>query len=148
MKKLLCLVLALMLALSVFAACGKKNDSNEEKPATEEATPAENEDNTEEGNAPSGDANSSNPSDETGSAPSPDVPAPSDNKEVVTTEDAPDVYLVVGSDDNAVSISYHLKSCKHLSGVESQQISWDMVKTLGFRQCPECNPPRYEGYIE
>jgi len=131
MKKLLCLVLALVLALSVFTACGKKNDSDKEKPATEEATPAENEDNTKGDNVTSA-----------------DVPAPSDNKEVVTAENAPDVYLVMGGDDNAVSISYHLKGCKHLSGVESQQINWDMVKTLGFRQCPECNPPRYEGYIE
>lgn len=82
------------------------------------------------------------------SIPSDAIPAPSENKEVVTEDNAPDVYLVMDNDDNAASISYHLKDCSLLSGGNPQKVAWEMVKTLGFRQCPKCNPPQYEGYIE
>ncbi len=155
MKKFLCLVLALVLAMSVFVACGK-NDEQSNVPAsgesekTEMNTPAE--DKVEETEAPaeSGKPAQNKPAKKPAKSdvPAAATPAPSTNKEVVTEGSAPDVYLAVDSDDNATSISYHLKGCGLLKGTNPQKVAWDMVKTLGFRQCPKCNPPRYEGYIE
>lgn len=156
MKKLLCLVLALVLALSVFAACGKKDNADDpqktgdpnsaqvEEPVENEE-PAESEKPAESSTPAPTNKPSKKPANE---VPSAATPAPSTNKEVVTESEAPDVYLAVGSDDNATSISYHLKDCKLISGIESHKVAWAMVKELGFRQCPKCNPPRYEGYIE
>ena len=130
MNKLLCIILTLVLAMSLLAGC-KKSENNTEAPTTAEQSEA-----TESTN------NDKNTEQEY------DVPEPSDNKEVVTAEEAPDIYLILNSDDNAASISYHLKNCKLLSGAEAQKVAWEMIETLGFRQCPECNPPRYENYIE
>ena len=156
MKKFLSLVLVLMLAVSVFAACGKKDnaqtpESTGESDKTQVEEPIEN-NNTEETPSPvesdktsSGKKPAKKP---TNDIPSAATPAPSTNKEVVTEDNAPDVYLVIDSDDNAASISYHLKGCNLLKGREPQKVAWEMVKTLGFRQCPKCNPPQYEGYIE
>lgn len=150
MKKLLCLVLALVLAMSIFAACGKKGDEGADTPKTEETgKPAENNEAgevAEEGKVESEAANEGEKAPE--AEVEYDLPEPSENKEVVTEEKAPDVYLVMNSENNAANISYHLKGCKLLEGGESQKIAWEMVKTLGFHQCPECNPPRYEGYNE
>ncbi len=156
MKKLLCLVLVLVLSLSVFAACGKDNDTNEpdktgEPNNAQVEEPIENDSPDETPvSAVNYDTNGGNkPAKKPASdVPSAAVSAPSKNKEVVTEDDAPDVYLVIDSDDNVASISYHLKECSLLKGGESQKIAWEMVKTLGFRQCPKCNPPQYEGYIE
>ncbi|MBQ3118706.1 MAG: hypothetical protein IJC10_02965 [Clostridia bacterium] len=156
MKKFLSLVLVLVLSLSVFAACGKGNDTNEpdktgeanntqveelieNNKADETPAPAAN-DSTSSGNKPA--------KKPTSNIPSAATPAPSENKDVVTENNAPDVYLVINSDDNAATISYHLKECNLLKGGESQKVAWEMIKTLGFRQCPKCNPPQYEGYIE
>ncbi len=66
--------------------------------------------------------------------------APSTNKEVVEDESKTDVYWDLSS------IAYHLKGCPEAKG--AQKIEWDSVKLIGLRQCPECNPPRYEGYVE
>ncbi len=155
MKKLLCLVLALVLALSVFAACGKGNNADEpqktgnpnqaqiEEPV-ESKTPYESPAPVE-SSTPSTSKPAKKPA---SNVPSAATPAPSTNKDVVTEDSAPDVYLVVDSDDNAASISYHLKGCSLLGGGESLKAAWEMIKTLGFRQCPKCNPPQYEGYIE
>lgn len=127
MKKFLCLVLALVLAMSIFAGCGKSKTNDETPTPTEQSEPPKN----------------------TGSEKTEyDLPEPSTNKEVVTEEEAPDVYLVMNTEDNAASISYHLKDCKLLKTGDSQKVAWEMVKTLGFHQCPECNPPRYEDYNE
>ncbi len=150
MKKLLCLVLALVLTVSVFAACGKGNNADEpqktgnpDKAQIEE--PIESNEPAED-NVPN---DSSKPAKKpSGDAPSATTPAPSTNKEVVTESEAPDVYLVLDTDDNAVRISYHLKDCSLLKDKQPQKISWEMIQTLGFRQCPKCNPPQYQGYIE
>lgn len=156
MKKFLCFVLVLVLAVNVFAACGKDNDTNEPD-KTGEPNNAQVEEPIENGTpeeTPSPVKNDSNSSGNkpakkpTSDIPSAATPAPSENKEVVTDNEAPDVYLVVDNDDNAASISYHLKDCSLLKGGESQKVAWEMIKTLGFRQCPKCNPPQYEGYIE
>jgi len=147
MKKLLCIALALMLTMSIFAGCGKteKTDAPEQNVTEDSGKQSETKTDAPEGkssDAPEGKKDDGTP------APELTQPAPSTNKEVVTEEEAPDVYLVMGGDDNAASISYHLEGCKLLEGGESQKIAWEMVKTLGFRQCPECNPPQYEEYVE
>ena len=67
--------------------------------------------------------------------------APSDNKEVVTAETAPAVYW-------AMEEAYHLENCSELKGKEYEQVSWETVEMIGLRQCPVCDPPRYESYIE
>ncbi len=150
MKKLLCLVLALVLAVSVFAACGKKDDVDDPQKTGEPnqaqiEEPVESE-TPDESPAP---VESSKPAKKPQSNNEPSVtPAPSSNKTVVTGSDAPDVYLVTGSNDNAASISYHLSGCALLKTGQIQPIQWEVVKSLAFRQCPKCNPPRYEGYIE
>ncbi len=68
--------------------------------------------------------------------------APSTNKTVIKDEaKAPKVYW-------AIDVAYHLEDCPELKGKEAREITWDMVKEIGLRQCPVCNPPQYENYIE
>lgn len=141
MKKFLCLVLALILAMSLFVGCSKTEETV--KPKTEDTTqksePAESGKET-----PSGEKLS----EQTSSVPSASVPETATNKEVATAETAPDVYITSGSKDNAVNISYHLKDCSLMEGLTSHRMDWNSVKDIGFWQCPNCNPPRYEGYQE
>ncbi|MBR6729136.1 MAG: hypothetical protein IKL80_03150 [Clostridia bacterium] len=66
--------------------------------------------------------------------------APSTNKTVVTKEEAPEVYWDFG-------IAYHLKDCKEMSE-QAQLVNWELVEQVALRQCPVCNPPQYENYIE
>ncbi len=66
---------------------------------------------------------------------------PSKNKDVVKVETAPDVYWMMDE-------AYHLENCSELKGNEYNEISWETVEMIGLRQCPVCNPPRYESYIE
>ena len=71
---------------------------------------------------------------------------PSSNKEVVTDDDAPvEIYWLKDSSDN---LTYHLENCEQVKGDTAQKISWILVKTIGLRQCPECNPPQYVGYVD
>lgn len=163
MKKFLCLLLALSLCVSIVAACSKKDatvnskpqndtsvteDSAQENQAAQSNTSTENEG---ESQSETDTPNASNPStnEETAeeSAPPASVPEEATNEEVVTSDTAPDVYLVVDGDES-LDIYYHLKDCSLLSGLTTQQIPWTMVEALEFRQCPNCNPPRYEGYVE
>lgn len=67
--------------------------------------------------------------------------APSTNKTVVTSENAPTVFW-------AMDTLYHLEGCKSLEGKDSNQISWSVVEQVMLRQCPVCNPPQYAGYVE
>ncbi|MBR5236318.1 MAG: hypothetical protein IKW06_02970 [Clostridia bacterium] len=124
MKRILFLALTVMLMLSI-SACGKKQSYDPtgadkaqlgfetEVPATEDLEVSE-----------------------------PIVPlAPSSNKEVVTDEEAPEVFW-------AMDTAYHLENCPELLDVQYSSVSWDMVKQIQLRQCPFCNPPQYEGYVE
>lgn len=78
-------------------------------------------------------------------APTP-VP-PSSNKEVVADDKAPkEIYWLVTDSGN--NLTYHLKNCPQISGKDAQKVGWDIVKSIGLRQCPECNPPQYEGYVD
>ena len=47
---------------------------------------------------------------------------------------------------NVDKLTYHLENCKLLEGKETNEVSWEYIKMVGFWQCPECNPPRYEDY--
>ncbi len=159
MKKVLCLILVLILTLGVMAGCGKEKaqetpDTNEaavaEIPVTE--TPDANEapsDETTVTEAPEDNSEAQPKKTPAKDSNSTQTPAPSTNEEVIKEDaDAPEVYIITKGGNNAESISYHLKDCPLLSGKEYQMMGWEMVRTLGFRQCPSCNPPRYEGYIE
>ena len=120
MKKLLCLAMVLAFATSLFAGCGcEKKYAPEDVSAIEKAKE----------NAPEIEV---------------EKPEISENKEVVTAEEAPEVYIVM--DEEGGTMCYHLKDCKTIKGKNAQLIPWENVKMVGFWQCPECNPPRYEGY--
>lgn len=67
--------------------------------------------------------------------------APSTNKTVVTAETAPDIYW-------DYTIAYHLKGCEAMQVKKPEKISWALVQEIALRQCPVCNPPQYENYIE
>lgn len=118
MKKLFCFVVMLTMAVSLFVVCGcsKKDVPVQDAPDK---------------NAP---------------VTEPEKPAISENKEVVTAEEAPEVVIIMGAEEGVDNMTYHLKDCKTLKGKTTQDISWEIVKTVGFWQCPECNPPRYEDY--
>ena len=123
MKKLLCFIMVFTLACSIFAGCGceKKyapDDVSEIEKAKENAPVIERE-----------------------------KPAVSENKEVITNAaDAPEVVFIMGEEGGVEEMCYHLKDCKAIKGKNAQDVTWEFVKTIGLWQCPECNPPRYEGY--
>lgn len=133
MKKILSVLLVCVVVVSLFVACGK-NDEVKEKP-----------DNTitqEVQNTPEDDSKSETPKKTEKTL------EVSENKEVVTAETAPEVLIIEdGGSDNA-RICYHLKNCKTLQGTKNQTVTWEFIEMLQFRQCPECNPPRYNGYVE
>lgn len=128
MKKSL-LIFAVLVCL-LFTGCAKKQQAgNPESPVSQSNVQAPPEQNTEAG------------ADENKQESTPAAPlAPSKNTEVVTDEKAPKVYW-------AMDIAYHLENCNTLEDAEPQEVPWSLVKEIGLRQCPECNPPRYEGYV-
>jgi len=159
MKKICLCVLALV-CMCTFASCGpKKADENvktanksaapvESSAPSATAAPAENTDaltkenkeaSTEEKKASEVSETSQAETQEAESVPS--QLAPSENKTVVTAETAPDVYWDFG-------IAYHLKDCKDLQTDKPEKISWQIVEEIGLRQCPTCDPPQYENYVE
>ncbi len=141
MKQILSIALIMCLALSVLSGCGceKKGAENDSVP-----TPTVSAENTQapesETTAPSKDETAPDGEEKT------ERPSISENKEVVTTENAPKVMLIANPKTNQDSITYHLEDCTELEGKEAKEISWNMVQTIGFWQCPVCNPPRYENY--
>ena len=149
MKKLLSLTMAFALAATLLTGCGcsKQEDTANEDVPTEAAVPGNEEAPAEGGQAPADDAapaeGNSAPAE---NQPAPERPAVSENKEVVTKEQAPKVFLIQNPDSGTDTLTYHLENCKLGEGNEMQEVSWEMVQTIGFWQCPECNPPRYEDY--
>ena len=146
MKKIWTLSLALMMAASLLAGCGcAKKDADAPATQTEAGAPAEGSETAPaEGSeaTPAGEEAS-----DTSEAPaSVELPAVSENKEVVKKEQAPKVFLIENPKNNADSLTYHLESCPKLKGQNAKEASWEMIQTIGFWQCPECNPPRYEDY--
>ena len=119
MKKRIALILSSLLVLAFLCGCGcAKNESETETP-TQTKAPA---------NAAT------------------KRPEASENKEVVSAKDAPDVVMIQNSDSNVDNITYHLENCPLLKGKETAKVSWELVQMVGLWQCPECNPPRYEDY--
>ena len=78
--------------------------------------------------------------------PAKDLPAVSENKEVVTNDQAPKVFIMQNGENEEDGLTYHLESCPLLEGKEAQEMSWEIVQMIGYWQCPTCNPPRYENY--
>ena len=83
--------------------------------------------------------------DKKASAPAPTPVPESKNKEVVSDDKAPDKIFWLMSGEN--NLTYHLENCAQIKDKGAQEVSWEIVKTIGLRQCPECNPPQYEGYV-
>ena len=140
MKKILSLFMAVILALSVLSGCGcakqkkpEQADSNAQMPVAETTV---GEELPEDENAPLATQTES----------SVELPAVSENKEVVTADTAPKVVMIQNPKNNVDTLTYHLENCKKLKGEEKQEVPWEMVQAIGFWQCPECNPPRYEDY--
>lgn len=135
LKPLLLLLLCAML-LAGLAACGKNKKSAQaegtpDASATQTATAESDAAQTGEAEGQDGAAATAAP-----------TLAPSTNKTVIHDEaEAPKVYW-------AMDVAYHVKDCPELEGKESSEITWEMVKEIGLRQCPVCNPPQYENYIE
>ncbi len=143
MKKqiLICLLLSAVCALG--GCSGKKTDAKPSSSAS--ASPAATASASAETPVSSSPSATSEENAQATSAPTP-VP-PSTNKEVVSDDQAPEeIYWLPTNSDNM--LTYHLKGCPQLEGKEAQKVNWEFVKTLGLRQCPECNPPQYEGYVD
>lgn len=157
MKRLLCLILVLALSVTVMAACGSNADepataqtenNAENSPSTSnEEVATENTDVNSESDTPEKDTPETS-SKAPANTPKKEESNSSNNQTITDFSNAPDVYLISSGGNDADSISYHLKGCSALSGSEYQKITWEMVQTLGFRQCTKCNPPKYEGYID
>lgn len=141
MKKLIFSTLSLLLVVSLVSGCGcaKKTDNSYDAAPSAEV-PAAND-------AKSTDAEEPAENKDTQEA-EPDTkrPAVSENKEVVKAANAPKVLMIQNSDSNMDNITYHLESCALLEGKDAQEVSWELIQMVGFWQCPECNPPRYEDY--
>lgn len=167
MKKIIALTLTLILALCIFSACGGNSDSGENSggsQATESATPTDGNSNVDDGvndvvdgakdevkdsaqdvknNAKEKiDDVKENPKGESQNS----LPEVSENTEVVKEDKAPKIYMIEGTDSTVDNITYHLEGCKTCEGKNVTEIPWEMAQMIGFWQCPECNPPRYEGY--
>lgn len=132
MKKLLLIALSLSFVLGTFTGCGKTRGAENTVPPTDTSETV---------------ASSAEP-DETKNenAENPNRPEISENKQVVTESEAPEVYLLVNTENTSDGLTYHLADCTLLDGKEKNKITWSMVKAIGLWQCAECNPPRYEDY--
>ncbi len=139
MKKVTCLLCALLVVTSVVSACGgKKNETQAESiaPKTTASAPAPENSDTPASSVPEEHSQGSkNPS-------VPNKPVVSENKEIVIDSNAPKVFVV----SDMADLSYHLEGCSTLSGKDINELPWEVVKTIGLWQCATCNPPRYEDY--
>jgi len=148
MKKLLCLVLALTLTMSIVAGCGKKDENS-----TTPTTTTNIEENAEEPSLT--EENSEDIAVETEQASKPEKKPSKKNNTVTsdknsTAEETDDtgLYVIKSGGTNEEQISYHFKSCPVLEGKEYEKIAWNAVQIIGLRHCSKCNPPKYEGYVE
>lgn len=120
MKKFLCLILALLLSVSVLAACGNNTEDTE---------------------------NSEKIVSQTETASSNDKVEKVEIKKDSKNNNSQDLYLILNG-TNEESITYHTKNCPLLKNKETQKTPWEMISMLEFRHCSKCNPPKYEGYVE
>lgn len=146
MKKIVFLSITLLLAVGLFSACGcAKKDNNGQNSAapSQSAAASTSPESSPSASAAPDNSNNAAPSD---SVQENDLPAVSENKEVVKEENAPKVFMIQDAESNVDKLTYHLENCKLLEGKETNEVSWEYIKMVGFWQCPECNPPRYEDY--
>lgn len=125
MKKIISLSLALILSIGILSACGREKNAVSEdskQPTSSSATSQPSEKNTN------------------------DFPDISENKEVVKDSDAPKIFMIENPESETDSLTYHLENCELLNDQKTKEVTWEYVKTIGFWQCPKCNPPRYEDY--
>lgn len=139
MKKFLCLALVLILSVSVFVACGNK----EETPETDNTavTTSDKSDNTSETPAEDKTPEDTTPS-EKETPTQTEVINPSENSHNNTS------FYLITNGTNEENILYHTENCPLLKDKEIQKTSWEMITMLQFRHCAKCNPPKYEGYVE
>ena len=146
MKKIITLSFTLLLAVGLISACGcakKDNTSQNSAAPSQSATAATSPESSPSASANPGNGEASSTGD---SVQENDLPAVSENKEVVKEENAPKVFMLKDAESNVDKLTYHLENCKLLEGIETNEVSWEYIKMVGFWQCPECNPPRYEDY--
>ncbi len=134
MKKALLLILAMTLCISM-TACGKNEQG--EIPAPTASIPAEATNAPQEGDKQN--PQESAPSEAPKQEESKKKPVVATNTQVVKEDEAPTVYWVMDT-------YYHLEGCYKADG--GHEIAWETVQQIGLRQCSECNPPRYENYVE
>ena len=148
MKKLLSILLVCAISLSLFVACGEKDEIKEEHNILTQEEPQDvPEADNEEVESPK--TEEPKKEEKTEKPQKSEKPLKtSENKEVATTETAPEVFIIEDGGDNNARICYHLENCKTLQGTKHQKVTWEFIEMLQFRQCPECNPPRYAGYVE
>lgn len=146
MKKIVFLSITLLLAVGLFSACGcakKDNNSQNSAAPSQSAAASTSPKSSPSASAAPDNSNNAAPGD---SVQENDLPAVSENKEVVKEENAPKVFMIQDAESNVDKLTYHLENCKLLEGKETNEVSWEYIKMVGFWQCPECNPPRYEDY--
>ena len=146
MKRIVFLSITLLLAVGLFSACGcakKDNNSQSSAAPSQSAAASTSPESSPSASAAPDNNNNAAPGD---SVQENDLPAVSENKEVVKEENAPKVFMIQDAESNVDKLTYHLENCKLLEGKETNEVSWEYIKMVGFWQCPECNPPRYEDY--
>lgn len=146
MKRIVFLSITLLLAVGLFSACGcakKDNNSQSSAAPSQSAAASTLPESSPSASAAPDNSNNAAPGDNVQEN---DLPAVSENKEVVKEENAPKVFMIQDAESNVDKLTYHLENCKLLEGKETNEVSWEYIKMVGFWQCPECNPPRYEDY--
>ncbi len=143
MKRILMVILCMLLFFVSGCSFHKKENQSADPVPSETAQATETEENDETAITEENDQNSAAKETQDANVPTVEkaTPAPSTNKTVVTAEKGPEIFWVSDT-------VYHLKNCSELKGKEPMLISWEMAQTMGLRQCPICNPPQYENYIE
>lgn len=154
MKKIVILALSILCVLGIAAGCGcsKDGDSPASSAPSQSAASTPSAPSDAESASPAPDESAGEPAQDTESSgeesgdPSVALPEVSENKEVVTEENAPKLYILANADSNVDQITYHLAGCPLLEGKEIQEVSYEFLQMVGYWQCPQCNPPRYENY--
>ncbi len=140
MKNKIIAAVTLLLVVSMFAGCGSKTiESNPQETPLTQTEESEMKDTPEAEDVKDDTSKTEKPVKE-------DLPEVSKNEDVVTSQKAPKVFVMTDVNGGEDSITYHLENCARLKGRQTSEIAWELVQMIGYWQCPECNPPRYENY--
>ena len=116
MKKIVFLSITLLLAVGLFSACGcakKDNNSQSSAAPSQSAAASTSPESSPSASAAPDNSNNTAPGD---SVQENDLPAVSENKEVVKEENAPKVFMIQNAESNVDKLTYHLENCKLLYG--------------------------------